>query len=173
MIYKKIVTFCIIVLFFGAGVFPNISANDKKNYINQNENNSLNSLETQYTTNFNPDNSNYFYSKPHTENPSTIITETVNILEDGTLKLQIEIDASSVSLVELYKESFGIPLYESTIDMEVPINTTRIVERNLNGEITKKEVIEPVREKFFKGVSEEQKSLFGFYISEFTHSRIK
>ena len=172
---KKTCIIGVIVILLGAQISSNIGGSIIRS------DTSLKNIETDTSYKIKNDNNEqiyndkgtYFYSRPQKEKPKIEFSEIVTFLDDDMMYLSIEIMASSVSLVNLYKESFGIPLSETHIDMEVPINATRVLERNLNDEITIKEVIEPVREKFYEGISEEQKYLFGFHIQEFIGTQIK
>ena len=99
--------------------------------------------------------------------------EDVNILEDGTLHLFITMDILSKKLVDLYKDSFGIPEDATDIDSEIPEETTRIVTmESEDGTIKENEVVQAVREPFFEGVAEEQKFLYGFIVTECFNSRL-
>ena len=93
-------------------------------------------------------------------------------MEDGTAELSITCSASSASLVNFYKKSFGFSESTTYIDSEIPQNTTRIVTNEVKGETSYREIIEPVREKFYDGIREEQKFLFGFEILEFDTSHV-
>ncbi len=109
-----------------------------------------------------------------TEYLSMITSEEVTVLDDGTAHLSIIMHITSESLVNLYLDSFGITTHKSNseIDMEIPRYTTRIVEIERDGNITLKENRVPVREKFYEGIREEQKYLFGFHITHFYSSQV-
>jgi len=100
------------------------------------------------------------------------IKENVDILDDGTAALSIVMDVSTPKLVDLYKDAFGISDDLTEVDMDVPINTYRDLEIEYNTETKNKKREEAVRDKFYKGIYEEQKSLFGFYINKFENTRI-
>jgi len=176
-VWKKGLVIGIIILFIGASVVPSISGiNSVENKI------SINSISNSIpiipnNSMFNNVENNQFGTaiiekEKDTEIISMIISEDVTIFDDGTAYLEITIDVSSPQLVNLYKETFGIPMEMDKIDMEIPVNATRIWEENYEGNITQLEMIEPVRKKFFEGIVEEQKFLFGFHVVEFYHSRI-
>jgi len=104
---------------------------------------------------------------------SISVNENVELLEDGTVYLKMMMDISSPDLVSLYKDSFGISEDAAEIDEEVPLSTTRFIEMEKDdGTIVENEIIEPVREGFYEGISEEQKHLFGFHVTEFHSSRL-
>ncbi|MFX0126080.1 MAG: PKD domain-containing protein [Candidatus Hodarchaeota archaeon] len=101
------------------------------------------------------------------------ITEEANIQEDGFLHLHITKEVKSSTLVKMYKECLGVPRNDRHVDMEIPEEVDRVIyiqlDRGKVDKITKKE---PVIERFYQGVEDEQKHLFGFHITEFLSNRI-
>jgi hypothetical protein len=107
------------------------------------------------------------------ETISISVTENVELLKDGTVYLKMMMDISSPKLVSLYKDSFGISEDVAEIDEEVPLNTTRIMTMEQDGEtVSESEITESVRGRFYEGVAEEKKDLYGCHVTEFYNSRI-
>jgi hypothetical protein len=101
------------------------------------------------------------------------ISEVVDIDNDGSANLDITMEISSNKLINLYKESLGITNELSEVDMEIPEQTNRKISLELDdGTTIDEEYTEPVRERFLDGIIEEQKFLYGIFISEFRDTRI-
>jgi len=115
-----------------------------------------------------------------TENPegghpvvvSLTTSEDIEILDNGTADLHIIMDVSSRQLIELYLEAFGIPSNLTKFNLEIPQNASRSWQYYLQGNITNSTLTEPVRERFLKGIVDEQKFLFGFHIINFYNARV-
>jgi hypothetical protein len=107
------------------------------------------------------------------ENINLDIKEDINIKNDGSAELDITMELSSKKLIDLYKESLGVTSDLTEVDMEIPEQTNRqiFLEKD-DGTIQEQEFVEPVRERFFDGIIEEQKFLYGVHITEFISSRI-
>ncbi|RLF60055.1 MAG: hypothetical protein DRN25_03345 [Thermoplasmata archaeon] len=113
------------------------------------------------------------YSYQDAEKLCLDVDEEINIQNNGYADVDVTIHTSSPKLIDLYKKSLGVPDNIDKIDMEVPYQTSRsLFLQTDDGTIAEKKVIEPVRERFFEGVAEEQKFLYGFHITRFKGSRI-
>ncbi len=173
-IFRKVMAFAIIGIFICASVVSAVSFNDF---------NSRRSL----VSDFNP-----IFSDPtvgvdfgdgsfidhdiggvdDVEFLSVEISEFVSVLDDGSADLTVVMDIYSPLLVDLYMKSFGITNHIGVVDMEVPVDADRVMSIERDGKVRSEVVVEPVRERFFTGIAQEQKYLFGFDIVEFYGSRI-
>jgi hypothetical protein len=180
---RKSLVVGIILLFIGASIVSGIGGNIKienNDYIGSDANSLDNQLipssddstmtkETSYDLK-----TRAFKEEQHIDNISLHISENITFSNNSpkNAHLSIVMTVSSPQLIALYKETFGIPSNLSTVDMEVPEYATRILEIEQDGEKKLMEKTDAVREKFYEGISREQKYLFGFQITAFRSSRI-
>ncbi len=173
-LYKSLV--CgIVMLFIGTVIIPSNSGNNLKNtnLLIERDSALISGISNELVIQNNKINfDRKDDSDVNIEKLSTLTSQEITILEDGSAYLSIIIDVSSPKLINLYREAFGIPLESTEIDMEIPTNTTRIMEIDQKGNISTVEIIEPVRKRFYESIAIEQMHLFGFRISEFHSSRI-